>query len=59
MRCLVIPQLEGLENTSLHIIFSMSSTMEAVRVSEFGGPQFLKLEKDVPIPNPGDGEVRD
>ena len=31
--------------------------MRAVRFSEFGGPEVLRLE-DVPLPEPGDGQVR-
>lgn len=29
----------------------------AVRIHEFGGPEVLKIE-DVPVPEPGAGEVR-
>ncbi|XP_043818853.1 quinone oxidoreductase isoform X2 [Dromiciops gliroides] len=31
--------------------------MKAIRVFEFGGPEVLKLQDDVPVPEPGDNEV--
>jgi NADPH:quinone reductase-like Zn-dependent oxidoreductase len=31
--------------------------MKAVRIHEFGGPEVLKYE-DVPMPQPGQGEIR-
>ena len=31
--------------------------MKAVRVSEFGGPEVLKLLSDVPVPTPGRRQV--
>jgi NADPH:quinone reductase-like Zn-dependent oxidoreductase len=31
--------------------------MKAVRIHEFGGPDVLKFE-DIPVPNPGEGEIR-
>ncbi|NXC45279.1 QOR oxidoreductase, partial [Penelope pileata] len=31
--------------------------MRAVRVSQFGGPEVLKLQTDVPVPAPGDSQV--
>lgn len=31
--------------------------MKAVRVTEFGGPEVLKVEAKVPIPNPEDHQV--
>lgn len=32
--------------------------MRAIRVSEFGGPEVLKLIKDVPVPQASEGQVR-
>ena len=32
--------------------------MKAIRVSEFGGPEVLKLLSDVPVPTPGRRQVR-
>ncbi|XP_043554486.1 quinone oxidoreductase isoform X2 [Chiloscyllium plagiosum] len=34
-----------------------ASFMRAVRVYKFGGPSELKLEMDIPIPNPGENQV--
>ena len=31
--------------------------MKAVRVNEFGGPQVLKVESDVAIPEPNETQV--
>jgi NADPH2:quinone reductase len=31
--------------------------MRAVRISSFGGPEVLELADDVPVPEPGDGQV--
>ena len=31
--------------------------MRAVRVSQFGGPEVLKLESQVPVPSPSKNEV--
>ncbi|XP_051855365.1 quinone oxidoreductase isoform X1 [Antechinus flavipes] len=31
--------------------------MRAIRVFEFGGPEVLKLQSDVPVPEPGEGQV--
>jgi hypothetical protein len=32
--------------------------MRAVRVTEFGGPQVLKVDKNVPVPKPSNDQVR-
>ena len=34
-----------------------SIAMRAIRVSEFGGPEVLKLATDAPVPTPGKGQV--
>ena len=34
-----------------------SKIMKAIRVSQFGGPEVLKFEANVPIPKPGNSEV--
>src|SRR5258707_519616 len=34
-----------------------SSTMQAIRYNRYGGPEMLQLE-DVPLPEPGPGQVR-
>lgn len=31
--------------------------MKAIRINEFGGPEVLKVE-EIPLPNPGEGQVR-
>jgi NADPH:quinone reductase-like Zn-dependent oxidoreductase len=31
--------------------------MRAIRISNYGGPEVLKLETNVPIPSPGPNEV--
>ena len=31
--------------------------MRAVRVSQFGGPEVLKIESEVPVPKPSKNEV--
>ena len=31
--------------------------MRAIRASEWGGPEVLELVEDVPMPEPGDGQV--
>ena len=31
--------------------------MRAVRAAQFGGPEVLKVENDVPIPEPAKGQV--
>ncbi|XP_072430981.1 quinone oxidoreductase isoform X3 [Chiloscyllium punctatum] len=36
---------------------SAASFMRTVRVYKFGGPSELKLEMDIPIPNPGENQV--
>lgn len=35
----------------------LKRTMKAVRVHEFGGPEVLRYETDVPIPRPGTSEI--
>ena len=32
--------------------------MRAIRVEQFGGPEVLKLENNVPVPQPNQGQVR-
>lgn len=34
------------------------AAMKAIRVHETGGPEVLRLDDDVPVPDPRDGEVR-
>nr|XP_022323045.1 quinone oxidoreductase-like isoform X2 [Crassostrea virginica] len=36
---------------------ALKTIMKAIRVTEFGGPQVLKLETNVPIPEPAQDEV--
>lgn len=36
---------------------ALKTIMNAIRVTEFGGPQVLKLETNVPIPKPAQDEV--
>ena len=31
--------------------------MRAVRVAQFGGPEVLKVDNNVPIPEPSEGQV--
>ena len=33
------------------------SLMRAVRVAQFGGPEVMKVETNVPVPEPADGQV--
>ena len=35
----------------------MRQVMRAVRVSQFGGPEVLKIESNVPVPKPENNEV--
>jgi NADPH:quinone reductase-like Zn-dependent oxidoreductase len=32
--------------------------MRAIRVQQWGGPEVMKVETNVPIPTPGDNQVR-
>lgn len=36
---------------------AISTIMRAIRVTEFGGPQVLKLETNVPVPRPSEDQV--
>ncbi|XP_067892673.1 quinone oxidoreductase [Heterodontus francisci] len=36
---------------------SVAPLMRAVRISEFGGPAVLKLQSDIPVPNPSENQV--
>ena len=36
---------------------ALPSVMRAIRLTEFGGPELLKVSKNVAIPKPGQNEV--
>ena len=46
---------------SITITVTMSAVrpglMRAVRVAQFGGPEVLKVETNVPVPEPADDQV--
>jgi NADPH2:quinone reductase len=46
----------GRTHFSLYVSRNMSTTMKAVRVHKFGGPEVLQVE-EVPVPKPGDKDV--
>lgn len=35
----------------------LATIMRAIRVHQFGGPEVLKLETNVPVPKPAAGQV--
>lgn len=42
---------------SMSVRSAISTIMRAIRVTEFGGPQVLKLETNVPVPRPSEDQV--
>ena len=42
---------------SFYYSHRMSAVMRAVRVTQFGGPEVLKVETNVPVPEPAADQV--
>lgn len=57
--CLLLAQMHSHVIIMICMFYSMTARqiMRAIRIAQFGGPEVLKVETNVPIPTPAPSQV--